>query len=179
MPLFGDVITTSSDVSEYVSAWVDQYARSHEIENLNEDQERQAIHDLCAHMYENLSILDQKSSALVSSNALTTGILAILAFTSSAVEIGIGRVSDFCLALLTPSLISLVLSVSVINVYWSTTREITGQTGIADRARSLLRLRSSRTFRYRWAHLLHFGVLCSALLIMIVAFLMRLAKAAL
>jgi hypothetical protein len=171
MRIFGDIVTTASDISEYVSAWVDHYARSHEITILNEDQERQAIHELCAHMYENLTILDQKSSALVSSNALTTGILAILSFSSPINGIATGRVRDISLFLLTPSLISLLLSVTVISVYWSTTREITGQTGIQDRARSLLRLRSGRTLRYRIAYLLHLCVLGGALIIMILAFL--------
>jgi hypothetical protein len=171
VPLFGDIITTASDISEYVSAWVDQYARSHEIQNLSEDQERQAVHELCDHMYQNLSILDQKSNALVASNALTTGILAILAFSTPIAEFSAGRVRQIALFLLTPSLISLILSVTVISVYWSTTREITGQTGIRDRARSLLRLRSGRTLRYRIAYLIHLLVLCAALIIMILAFL--------
>ena len=171
MPIFGDIITTASDISEYVTTWIDQYARSHEIEKLNEDQERQAIHELCTHMYDNLTILDQKSSALVSSNALTTGILAILSFSSVAGEMGSNKVKSISLFLLTPSLLSLVLSVTVISVYWSTTREIAGQTGIRDRARSLLRLRSGRTLRYRLAYLLHLLVLCAALILMVLAFL--------
>jgi hypothetical protein len=127
MQIFGDIVTRASDISEYVSAWVDQYARSHEIPSLSEDQERQAIHELCAHMYENLTILDQKASALVSSNALTTGILAILGLSSPIGGLEIGRARGISLFLLTPSLISLILSVTVISVYWSTTREITGQ----------------------------------------------------
>lgn len=173
MSVFGDIVTTASDISEYITAWLDQYARGHEITALNDDQERQAIHELCDHMYQNLSILDSKSNALVASNAIITGILAFLTFSSPSTNIfrSGSSIQQTALFLLTPSLISLVLSVTVISVYWSTTREITGQTGIRDRARSLLRLRSGRTLRYRLAYIIHLGVLTAALLIMILVFL--------
>lgn len=177
MYLLEDVRTGSSDITEYLNCWLDHYARSHGKSGhsaLDEDEKRSAVRELCPHMYENLSILDAKSGALIASNSITTAIFSIIALNEADPE-SIFRLGGFiqstALILLVPSLIALIFNVSVLFVYWSTTKEISELTSVSDRARSLIRIRNARTRRYRVAFLVHFAVLSAALTILLLALL--------
>lgn len=165
MHLWGDLRTGAADISEYLNAWLDHHARScgkPDRNHLAAEETRAAVRDLCAHMYENLSILDAKGSGLIGSNAATTAILSVLAFAAPTAGAGLWvspMAHTASLVLLAPSLLALGLNVSVLHVFWSSAREISEQTGITDRARMLLRIRNERTKRYRLAFWLHMLVL--------------------
>lgn len=177
MYLLEDVRIGSSDITEYLNTWLDHHARSRgkgDHEGLSKDESRDAVRELCGHMYENLSILDAKGSGLIASNAIITAIFSILALSqgdpTSVFRQG-GFIQSAALILLIPSLLSLILNVSVLSVYWSTTREISEQTDVTDRARSLIRIRNERTRRYRLAFLLHMAVMMVALALLLLALL--------
>jgi hypothetical protein len=179
MHIIDDVRTNASDITEYLNCWLDHFARSHGKTGhsaLDDDEQRDAVRELCGHMYENLSILDSKSSALIASNGLATAILSVLALASGdpADSLGDGGViSTVSLFLLVPSLVALILNVSVLLVYWSTSREIAEHTSVTDRARSLIRIRNERTRRYRLAFFIHMFVLVVALSILVLVLLKR------
>jgi len=169
MPMFEDIRTSATGISEYLNTWIDHYARSHGKsgrDNLSAEEERQAVRSLCSHMYENLSILDTKSSGLIGSNAITTAIFALLALSPSSAGTlfaATNVVRIVSMGFLIISLISLILNVSVLVVYWSTTTEYSEATSTVDRARSLIRIRNGRTRRYRVAFVIHLAILCLAL----------------
>ena len=102
--------------------------------------EHEAIFD---HLYGCLSILDAKSSSLLSFNSIITAVFAIF-MTSRlqgiewiAISIGMGMV-----------LISSFLLLSVVWVHWSTTDNLAN---VERHAFALLAIRRDRTVRYRLA----------------------------
>jgi hypothetical protein len=175
MYLLQDVRTRKSDISRYLKCWLDRYAESHGKESgapLSKDEESKAVRELCTDLYGDLSILDSKSNGLIASNAITTAVFSLLALSSSLLGPG-GLIQSAALLLLMLSIVALMLNVSVLYVYWSTTDDISHVRGSV-RVEKLIRLRNRRTRRYRIAFLVHFAVL-GALLILVLALLMGIA----
>lgn len=172
MYLLQDVQTGEKDIAAYLKAWLDRYAESHgkdSREPLSKDEESKAIRELCTDLYGDLSILDSKSNGLIASNAITTAVFSLLALSSSLLGPG-GPIQSAALLLLMLSIVALMLNVSVLYVYWSTTDDISHVRGRV-RVEKLIRLRNGRTRRYRIAFLVHFAVL-GALFILVLDMLM-------
>jgi hypothetical protein len=95
------------------------------------------------HLYESLTILDSKSSSLLSFNSVLVAVFAIFVSTQSRpvlwISGGIG---------LTLTLVSSYLLLSVVWVHWSTTDHLGN--GKAHETK-LLDVRLQRTILYRWA----------------------------
>lgn len=164
MKLVGDLGTSSTEVTEYVDAWLGYHARSSgkEQHELTPAETRTAARDLCNHLYDNLTILDSKAAGLISANALMTGILSILAFTLPADQTAaaFSEVARFTALILLPvSLLSLGINASVLYVFWSNAKEIAGLVQPTDRARMLFRIRNERTKRYKIAFWMHLSVI--------------------
>ena len=79
MYLLEDIRTGSDDITEYLNSWLGHYARSHGKDShagLNEDEQRNAVRELCSHLYENLSNWIKEQRA-IASNSITTAIFSI------------------------------------------------------------------------------------------------------
>jgi hypothetical protein len=105
--------------------------------NVREHQE------LFNHLYDCLSILDAKSTSLLSFNSIITAVFAIFmasephGFESIAVHLGMAMV-----------LVSCFLLLSVVWVHWSTTANLEDR---ENHALILLEVRRTRTIKYRLA----------------------------
>lgn len=175
--LFDDVKSSSADVTQYLWAWLDSYARGMDKQDRNDLSETEwhnCINELCAKLYNDLSIIDTKASGLISSNSILTGILSLISFYSSSEASG-ALVTEglkiITFSLLCASFIALMLNVSATYLYWSTVTEISTRTDVDDRARNLIRIRNSRTIRFRISFLLHMFVIFSGLLVVFTAML--------
>ena len=99
--------------------------------------------DIFDHLYSCLSILDSKSSSMVSFNSIIIAVLAIfmtrtLTFPEWAfVNLGMAFI-----------LVSALLLLSVVWVHWSTTQDMQNP---QEHGHHLLQVRNSRTVRYRLA----------------------------
>jgi hypothetical protein len=181
MHLFDDVRTSSTDITSYLWAWLDAQARGYgknDRSAFTDDEWRLAIHKLSAKLYEDLSILDAKANGLISTNSISTAVISFVTFSVNSGN-GIIRSGElfkiFCYVLLLIAIASLLLNISVIYVYWSTTTEISEQTDVDDRARSLIRVRNERTRRYRVAFILHAVVLSIVFFLIIILMFKSLA----
>lgn len=110
------------------------------LKNLLEDKSQEVIF---SHLYSNLSILDSKSSSLLTFNAIIVAVFAIFATTQTGLFVRL-----FSTAGISLSLLSSAILMNVVWVHWSTrdhlldarTHEIT-----------LLAVRRDRTIEYRKA----------------------------
>lgn len=100
-------------------------------------------HELFDHLYGCLSILDAKSSSLLSFNSIIIAVFAIFMTTA------LGRVEWIPISLgMASILVSSLLLLSVVWVHWSTTSNLVD---LEKHALILLRVRRSRTIKYRLA----------------------------
>lgn len=110
------------------------------LHRMTDEPQHQELFD---HLYSCLSILDAKSSSLLSFNSIIIAVLAI--FMTSKLEriewiaINIGMASI---------LVSCLLLLSVVWVHWSTTEDLADP---EEHALILLNVRRSRTIKYRLA----------------------------
>jgi hypothetical protein len=108
-------------------------------------------------MYDNLNIIDSKSSALLTFNSLIIAVLAI--WTSNTNTSAFLFIYTFILILF---LVSSVLCLLTVFLYWSSTSELKN---IENHIDLLLKVREQRTIKYRYAWYLAF----MGILLMIIA----------
>jgi len=97
------------------------------------------------HLYESLTILDSKSSSLLSFNSVLVAVFAIFVSTQARPVLWIS--GGIGLAL---TLVSSYLLLSVVWVHWSTTDHL-GKGKVSEHELKLLDVRKQRTILYRWA----------------------------
>lgn len=132
-----------------------EYLRT--LKNLLSDKSQEVIF---SHLYENLSILDSKSSSLLTFNAIIVAVFAIFASSHTGLFIRLFSTAGISLSLLSSSIL-----MNVVWVHWSTsdhlldarTHEIT-----------LLSVRRDRTIEYRKAWNLSKASLLAVFLIIFV-----------
>jgi len=118
------------------------------------------------HLYECLSILDSKSSSLLAFNSIIIAVFAI--FMTGGLASGEWLVLNFGMATV---LGSCLLLLSVVWVHWSTTDNLGD---LQKHALILLRVRRSRTIKYRLAWYFAIAAVMSLALFIVVRFVHRL-----
>lgn len=180
MFIFEDVRNGPADRNKYLDAWLTNHALSmgkSDAGSLDAAQKEQAVCRLCDKLYDDLSILDNKSNALTASNAVVTAFLSLIVVAGVSAERILSPFLTIASALLlTLSVTSLVLNISVVSLYWTKAEDLEEGRNPRLRAEGLLEVRNSRTKRYRLAFLSHLFVLAIVFLLTVV-FLLRLADA--
>jgi hypothetical protein len=128
--LFSQLQKTEKQITDHITA----------LSKVVKDEEHQ---DIFGHLYECLSILDSKSSSMLSSNSIIIAVFAIF----MTGELGMREyvIVNIGMAAI---VFSTLLLLSVVWVHWSTTEDLNDP--VAHKAK-LLKVRNSRTWRYRLA----------------------------
>lgn len=174
-----DTPLSDIDVGRYLDTWEKYH---NEMENVEFDHNSKrgsefqpnklrAANTLSDHLYQNLSIIDAKASALITSNSIVTGLIfaaiinrqIFLHSKSTVININKYRYeinvyscfSSITTFLLMLSLIALYINLSVVKVKWSAADDFHSRETPFDRARSLIKTRSRRTRTYRLSLFIH------------------------
>ena len=188
MPICKDLPRKDNDVNDYISAWIFFYCvregifledncissdllianneyTGHTIQKIKPiiGRAKAALWD---HMYDNLTILDGKARALLSSTSILTAILGwLFVDIHDTWSRPVWTVVTMFVVIF--SLLSIALSVSVFRVCWSTPDDYRQPT-LDSLVRRVVRTRSGRTLRYRVASFLHYLVIAYIIIIVIV-----------
>ena len=128
--LFAELPATKADYEEHIGALEEMYKSP-------EDKE------LFKHLYDCLSILDSKSTSLLTFNSV---IIAVFAIFTVAEPLGVAWIAiAFGMAM---TLVSCLLLLWVVWIHWSTTDDLKDK---ENHPLTLLRVRRSRTVLYRLA----------------------------
>lgn len=151
-----------TELTQYVNAW--------------KESRQEDVDLLCEHARSNLDALDAKAGGLIASSSLFCAIFTFLAFMPKEYTLELTNFPGFrfaCLLALLISMVSLGFSMSVINVYWTTIDEYKNRGSAEDRAKSLIRIRSERTNRYRVSFAINFVLLGACFLLLLVNLLAK------
>lgn len=99
--------------------------------------------ELFAHLYDSLSILDSKTSSLLSFNSIILAIYAIFIVSADSVS----QIVPMIIVMIS-LLVSSISLLNVIWIHWSTTEQLNNTT---EHIKVLLQVRKSRTITYRIA----------------------------
>ncbi len=152
---FEDAPTTFEEIQRHIQAKVTtslKVRRQQKFEDLEDSEKIQMKLDIYDGFFRDLAILDAKAGALATSNAILAGFIAIVISQPREGSAGqsIDGVPFLLLISFIAAVLSLILTISVLYVRWSTTEELERRT-LEGMVEEICRVRNGRTRRFRVA----------------------------